>query len=220
MRIIATFLLLLSLSPITLAGEWMDAIAKVTASSVHGGHQCGTCFVVKLLDAAPDSGQYGYAVTAMHVVADGRMRLLGGPISIEYRSGVKVQNCRVVASDAERDAALLLVWVPDGVEPIPVGEVVEREPVQFAGYPYGGEMTEVDGVVLRMIAGKVYVDCNIKPGHSGSPLVQDGCWVGIVSFGIVDDYQDGERVRYFIAGGSAADFAGKLLSEVGNAGSS
>ena len=88
---------------------------------VHSGGGSGTGVLISIdEDKALAKGHEGYVLTAWHVVQED-VNAVEPKIKVKFR-GQKVgaKGCRVVQYDEQKDVALVWVWVPDGIEPVPV----------------------------------------------------------------------------------------------------
>ena len=123
----------------------------------------------------------GHIVTNQHVV-EGLIEAVG--IEVIFHDG-NIVSGDLVASDPHTDLAVIKVDLPEGIEPLPLGnssEVRVGELVVSVGNPhgYGGSLTT--GVVSQThrllkaetwfpIPGVIQFDAAINPGNSGGPLL-------------------------------------------------
>ena len=161
-----------------------DAIVKVSL-----GKAIGTGVIVRVEHHKPSKGGYeGYCLTALHVVESADSDL---PIKITYKSGRRSKNCSIVHRDQEHDLALLWVWVPDGVKPVPVAKEPARphQLLEFSGLGGGEELK----CCLRNFTGyaadptkpeTIFANVSLLPGDSGGPIFnKKGGLVGVISGG-------------------------------------
>lgn len=132
-------------------------------------------------------GYAGFCLTAQHVVeADEGRRA----VRVTYGNGKVARRCKVVASDTENDVALLWVWVPEGIRPVPVAKnpVRRNQWVHFSGLGGGKKLN-----CCRHFKGKtappttdekIFSPVSLLPGDSGGPVFNDrGEVVGVISGG-------------------------------------
>jgi serine protease Do len=168
----------------TMAASHHEPIVQV---SLDGG--TGSGILIHVDQQQPHAGGFlGYCLTAYHVVEDDQERRA---IKVRYRNGRSASRCKVIQYDAERDLALLWVWVPPGI----LGAVLASEPAQF------GDQLELAGLggggdpecCLRSFsatasapttADRIYADVSLLVGDSGGPVFNDRKeLVGIISGG-------------------------------------
>jgi 2-alkenal reductase len=127
----------------------------------------------------------GYLVTNNHVVEDGQS------FEVAFANGER-QRAELVGSDVDSDLAVLKVdRLPDGVEPLPLGDSGDVQVGQFVvaiGNPFGEQGSISLGIVSGIgrslpsqrttTAGSTYslpeviqTDAPINPGNSGGPLL-------------------------------------------------
>jgi len=122
----------------------------------------------------------GYIVTNSHVVEDFDADL---GIEVTFTDGTAVHG-EFVAADPDSDLAVLKASLPEGVEPLTLGDsapIKIGEPVIVIGNPFGLEGSLVTGVVSQthriiyvgsfLIPSVIQVDATINPGCSGGPLL-------------------------------------------------
>jgi S1-C subfamily serine protease len=129
----------------------------------------------------------GYAVTNYHVIVDA-----GSSVKVITFDG-KEMNARVVATDPDRDLALLNLEVT-GYPFLPLGKLTDaaigRE-VYTIGDPLGLSRSVSRGIVSSVRQGKlknqvtltlIQTDAAINPGNSGGPLISpEGLVLGVVT---------------------------------------
>ncbi len=129
----------------------------------------------------------GYAVTNYHVIADA-----GGSVKAITFDG-KEMNARVVATDPDRDLALLDIGVT-GYPYLPLGKLTDAsigKEVFTIGDPLGLSHSVSKGIVSSVRQGQlpnqvtltlIQTDAAINPGNSGGPLVNlEGLVLGVVT---------------------------------------
>ena len=131
----------------------------------------------------------GVIATNYHVINEGRK------FTIKLSSGKQLTPLSVMASDRNRDLALIKVAV-DG-EPLPALEIADKKTdqgdrVSAFGNPLGFQNSFVDGIVsaVREVEGRelIQLAMAIEPGNSGGPLVdRQGRVIGIINMKSVID---------------------------------
>ena len=136
----------------------------------------------------------GHIVTNYHVASS------GSGYEVVFASGERM-SARLIGSDADSDLAVLKVdRLPDGVDPLPLGDYQRVEVGQLAiaiGSPFGAEGSMSLGIVSGLgrslrsqratSSGSTYslpeviqTDAPINPGNSGGPLLNlDGAVIGV-----------------------------------------
>ncbi|HMP79856.1 MAG TPA: serine protease [Pirellulaceae bacterium] len=168
----------------TSTAEHHNAIVQITCN---GGTGTGVIIGVNY-DKPVRDGYHGYCLTAWHVVQDDNKK---GNVSIVFRNGKKAKNCRVVEHDQAADVAILLVWVPEEIQPARVAQepVKTGDALEFCGLGGGSELD----CCLRHFSGvasmpstlqKIFADVPLLPGDSGGPVFNNQHEVvGIISGG-------------------------------------
>jgi S1-C subfamily serine protease len=195
-------------------------VAKAVASTVNiesegcGGLHEGSGFVV-----APD-----VVVTNAHVVA-------GGDVVRARRPDGRLVRARIVMFDDDRDLAVLEVRGL-GLASLPVGEAAEGMAGAVLGYPGGQNTVRVAPAIVRQdqptvgrdIYGQdrierqvLFLAANLRPGDSGSALIDgDGRVIG-VAFAIAPDRPgtayalDDSELRAALAAPRAAGAGGPCI---------
>ncbi len=125
----------------------------------------------------------GHIITNQHVVEGATM------IEVDFASGLKVRG-RVVGVDVDADLAVVKVErVPEGVQPLPLGDsdmVKVGQRAVAIGNPFGRAGTMTVGVISGLgrllepsfVSGRqfsapdtIQTDAPINPGNSGGPLL-------------------------------------------------
>lgn len=120
----------------------------------------------------------GLILTNQHVVAGTTT------ITVRFSDG-QMRQATVVGSDRANDLAVLRVDLPDGIQPLPLGDsdaVTVGETAIAIGSPFGLEQTVTQGIVSAVDRtwqpgsgparrGLIQTDAPINPGNSGGPLL-------------------------------------------------
>lgn len=120
----------------------------------------------------------GYVVTNYHVVARTAERKVIFADKQEY-------DAEVIATDAQRDLAVLKIQIAQPLEPLKLGrskDLMVGETVIAIGNPLGYQHTVTAGVVSALnrsipasegveFKGLIQTDASINPGNSGGPLL-------------------------------------------------
>ena len=138
-------------------------------------------------------GSTGYILTCHHVVAGAEK------LTVSYRIGaggavnIRKATAQVVASNAEKDLALLKIDIPVKFTPVPLGQAEKVETggaVTVIGNPGLGDSTlnwtVTDGIVSnprQVVSGRTLLQTSaqVNPGSSGGPVFDDtGKLIGVV----------------------------------------
>lgn len=168
----------------TIADEHHEAVVKVSLDS---GSGTGIIFHVDR-EKSIRKGFQGYCLTAYHVVEQDKGRR---SIDVTYRDGHVSQNCQVLTFDKEQDVAVVWVWVPEHIEPVPIASTVVRggDALEFTGLGGGSRLS----CCLRHFSATaaaptsdttIFADVPLLPGDSGGPVFNKKKEVvGIISGG-------------------------------------
>jgi S1-C subfamily serine protease len=188
----------------------INSLVTILTKDSRGSFSIGVGFFVSL-PGAPAG--YGYLATANHVITD--YTRPGLPVATDVwihithptNSIVKLNgttNC-VIGRDILSDVALLRI---QGTFPALTyansrTELACGDNVTVIGYPEGFDAQSVTRGVVRDnkavpdvyfsgVGGgfmeSVLTDCSIYGGNSGGPMINDdGCWIGILSWGVGSD---------------------------------
>lgn len=144
----------------------------------------------------------GYIVTNNHVVEDFEAEL---GIEVVFMDGTLVPG-ELVASDPESDLAVSRITLPEGIEPLPLGDsskIRVGEPVIAIGNPFGLGGSITTGIVSQtrrtlttdtgyLIPSVIQFDAAINPGNSGGPLLNyEGEVIGVTTAGILKAVGEG-----------------------------
>ena len=167
------FLVLASLTATAESQDASQALARLQATC-DGKTQTGTGFIVALQDGT------AFIATAQHVVAGCDV------IRATFAAAPTVErSARVYQMDAAADLAVLRAEDPPaGVEVLPVsGRVVEpRSKAEMAGYPLRAPKPRFADVKISNLEGSMLSITGLAgPGSSGSPVVQEGSAVAMVT---------------------------------------
>lgn len=155
---------------------------KVDRSSATG-------VVVRINPAVKKSNGFEcYILTAYHVVEP---RKSDESISVEYRNGQSIKECKVIAFDDRHDIALLKTWAPKGVKAAFMADaaVEHKMYLEFAGLGGSADLDEsmrhFEGRATQPTNQKfIYADETLLPGDSGGPVFnKQKQLVGIISGG-------------------------------------
>jgi S1-C subfamily serine protease len=120
----------------------------------------------------------GHIVTNAHVVHGAEQ------VEITFADG-SIRSAEVIGEDLNSDLAVVKVSLPDGIEPLVLGEMSELavgQTVVAIGNPFGLEGTLTEGVISALgrsipaltpfsIPQSIQTDAAINPGNSGGPLL-------------------------------------------------
>ncbi len=198
---VLTFALLLSLASSASAQvgkdsglwEWTKVAAHHSAIvEVHSGGGSGTGVLISIdEDKKIGNGYEGYVLTAWHVVQED-VNAAKPRIKVKFRKQkVGSKGCRVVQYDEHKDVALIWVWVPEDIKPVPMATqpIESGDKLEFAGLGGGSKL---DCCIRHFSATasspssleKIFADVPLLPGDSGGPVFnEDKEVVGIISGG-------------------------------------
>lgn len=123
----------------------------------------------------------GHVVTNAHVVHGAEQ------VEITFPDG-SIRSAEVIGEDLNSDLAVVRVDIPEGIQPLPLGEIDELavgQTVVAIGNPFGLEGTLTMGVISALgrsipaltpfsIPQSIQTDAAINPGNSGGPLLNMG----------------------------------------------
>ncbi|WP_298419021.1 trypsin-like peptidase domain-containing protein [Brevibacterium sp.] len=182
--------------------DWTQ-VAEKTSESVMS-IQIGTNGQVQGLGSGALYDDQGHVITNNHVVAPADTP--GGEIAVTMKNG-ETTEAEIVGRDPSTDIAIIeLEQVPDGVEPLEVGDSKKLDvgdPVMALGNPLGLADSVTTGIVSALdrpvstenigedasssekeltITNAIQTDAAINPGNSGGPLVDgNGRFIGVNS---------------------------------------
>ena len=182
--------------------DWTQ-VAEKTSESVMS-IQVGTNGQVQGLGSGALYDDQGHVITNNHVVAPADTP--GGEIAVTMKNG-ETTEAEIVGRDPSTDIAIIkLEQVPDGVEPLEVGDSKKLDvgdPVMALGNPLGLADSVTTGIVSALdrpvstenigedasssekeltITNAIQTDAAINPGNSGGPLVDgNGRFIGVNS---------------------------------------
>jgi S1-C subfamily serine protease len=176
--------------------EFSDSVVSITVGIVQSG----------FLGFASGSGfvfnDEGYIVTNYHVIESFEASI---GIEVEFFDGTIVKG-KFVASDPDSDLAVLKVELPEGIDPLSIGNssaVEVGEEVLAIGNPFGLGGTLTTGIVSQtkrsldtasgfLIPNVIQVDAAINPGNSGGPLLNiNGEVIGVNTAGVPKSVGEG-----------------------------
>lgn len=173
--------------------EWTPLAPHHSAIvEVHSGEGSGTGVVISIdKDKKIANGYEGYVLTAWHVVQDD-VDAKKPKIKVKFRNHKRgAKNCRVVQYDEHKDVALIWVWVPEDIKPVPMAKdpIQSGDKLEFAGLGGGSKL---DCCIRHFSAvasspsslEKIFADVPLLPGDSGGPVFNEKHEVvGIISGG-------------------------------------
>ena len=138
----------------------------------------------------------GHIITNHHVIEN---HIPNSDIYVQFQDG-SVTTAVIIGSDSVFDIAILKTELPEGIEPLTLGnssDVYIGQNVGVIGSPlgYGGSLSV--GVISQLkrhiqvigssnIPGMIQVDASINPGNSGGPLINEhGEVIGVVTIKLV-----------------------------------
>lgn len=159
---------------------------------VHSGGGSGTGVLISVdRDKKIANGYEGYVLTAWHVVQDD-IDVKKPSIKVKFQNHKRgSKGCRVVEYDEHKDVALVWVWVPEDIHPVPLAKdpIKRGDTLEFAGLGGGSKL---DGCIRHFSATasspstleKIFADVPLLPGDSGGPVFNANKEVvGIISGG-------------------------------------
>jgi S1-C subfamily serine protease len=168
----------------TPVAPYHQSIVEVSTS---GGSGTGVLIFVDQNRPVSDGFQ-GYVVTAWHVIQDD---IEDGKIKVTYRNKRRAKGCTVVQHDEDKDVAVILVWVPQGISPAKLAtEPVKRgDRLELTGLGGGTDLAccvrAFEGVASPPSSiEKIFADVPLLPGDSGGPVFNANHEVvGVISGG-------------------------------------
>ncbi|MCP4696476.1 MAG: trypsin-like peptidase domain-containing protein [Gammaproteobacteria bacterium] len=160
-----------------MANTWKDSVARVYCDN----HFLGTAFLV-----AP-----GWALTACHLFfADGQPRTCQQMTleDIAAWDGRKPQVKRVIWHPEQKDVDVALLQFEESLPDIPYiplaiqNDMVRKQPVEIAGFDSSSDSRREFSRALSSTdkSGEWLTDIYNASGTSGSPVVYNGCLVGLL----------------------------------------
>jgi S1-C subfamily serine protease len=160
------------------------------------GGETGSGFLMKV------DGDTGYVVTNHHVITPpAALHVQAATVSLVFNSGHKEEKtypAEVLASDPDRDLAVLKVVAKDLPAPLDLAQkvdLVETMPVYMFGFPFGESLSITKGNPAITVGkgtvssirenergetGVIQIDGDLNPGNSGGPVVDEhGRLVGV-----------------------------------------
>ncbi len=160
----------------------------------------------------------GHVVTNNHVVSG------ASALEVVFPDGQR-RLAEIVGTDVDSDLAVIrLESLPEGVQPIPLGDSNAVQVGQFAvaiGNPFGVGQTVTMGIVsalgrtglgINTFENFIQTDAAINPGNSGGPLVdRDGAVIGI-NVSIFTETGANDGVGFAVPSDIAVTYADAIVS--------
>lgn len=115
-------------------------------------------------------GYLGKCITASHVIKD------SSNIMVYYYNNRACKKARILASNDINDIAILWVWIPKGINPVPLasGPIEPFKKIYIAGYGGNPDMLSPrffsSITALTTDENYIYSDVPLIPGDSGGPV--------------------------------------------------